>query len=85
MKTDFSQYVLPTNDPGWLHIASRSFSFRVSGRCPGARRETAPYTPIPGAQDAPPLQTPALSGDFARGAARWAQLGPWLQSGPRTT
>lgn len=39
------------------------FFFRVSSRCPGARREAAPDGPILSVQDAPPLQTRALSGD----------------------
>ena len=54
----------PHNDTASAPPYSKSpgFSFRVSGRRPGARREKAAGTPIPGAQGAPPPQALALSG-----------------------
>ena len=57
------------------------FSFRVSGRRPGARREKVAGKPIPGAQDARPPQARALSGSPAPGAERSTPPRPWLQSG----
>lgn len=51
------------------HSPNPGFSFRVSRRRPGARREAAPDGPILSVQDAPPLQAGALSGDCRSEAA----------------